>query len=235
MTSARALACAMAVAMRCRCVAERQPQTKSCTAVETIDLTCGLHVETMMVSKSWSVGFSRPNHRLCNIEQTRPLAVALASVPALRSGTGSALRSTQPVVIGPPGARINLIPRGGPGDSFRPSSAGAPAVARARATSRGAAYHYQCRAPRDTRTRDATRGHAPKRVLYAVPPARVARLALGFATGAGRGGRVDALVHGRVRTPIRGSGTHSFLDSSHVRSVTASYCHSPTTAGRLSR
>ena len=93
--------------MRCRCVAERQPQTKSCTAVETIDLTCGLHVETMMVSKSWSV-VSQDQI----IEQTRPLAVALASFPALRSGTGSALRSTQPVVIGPPGARINRHSRG---------------------------------------------------------------------------------------------------------------------------
>ena len=55
------------------------------------------------------------------IEQTRPLAVALASFPALRSGTGSALRSTQPVVIAYRPARrpnypinlISLIPRGG--------------------------------------------------------------------------------------------------------------------------
>ena len=168
-TSARALACAMAVAMRCRCVAERQPQTKSCTAVETIDLTCGLHVETMMVSKSWSV-VSQDQI----IEQTRPLAVALASFPALRSGTGSALRSTQPVVTARPAPELIVI-RGG----FVQRAA-----AVARATSRAA---YQCRAPRDTRTRDATRGHAPKRVLYAVPPARVARLALGFATGAAAG------------------------------------------------
>ena len=74
------------------------------------------------------------------------------------------------------------------------------------------------------------------RIIRRAARARVARLALGFANRRGRRGgrgRVDALVH--VRTPIRGSGTHSFLDSSHVRSVTASYCHSPTTAGRLSR
>ena len=205
--------------MRCRCVAERQPQTKSCTAVETIDLTCGLHVETMMVSKSWSV-VSQDQI----IEQTRPLAVALASFPALRSGTGSALRSTQPVVTARPAPELIVI-RGG----FVQRAA-----AVARATSRAA---YQCRAPRDTRTRDATRGHAPKRVLYAVPPARVARLALAAVRNR-RGARrarsaLRALVH--VRTPTRGSGTHSFLDSSHVRSVTASYCHSPTTAGRLSR
>lgn len=221
MTSARALACAMAVAMRCRCVAERQPQTKSCTAVETIDLTCGLHVETMMVSKSWSV-VSQDQI----IEQTRPLAVALASFPALRSGTGSAHCVVHSRSFGPPGARINRH-SGDCGFVQR-------AAAVARATSRAA---YQCRAPRDTRTRDATRGHAPKRVLYAVPPARVARLALAAVRNR-RGARrarsaLRALVH--VRTPTRGSGTHSFLDSSHVRSVTASYCHSPTTAGRLSR
>ena len=131
-TSTRALACAMAVAMRCRCVAERQPQTKSCTAVETIDLTCGLHVETMMVSKSIIMALSVSQDQI--IEQTRPLAVALASFPALRSGTGSALRSTQPVVR--PARRPNRMTN----RSFRdPGMDSYPrAAAVARATSRAA-------------------------------------------------------------------------------------------------
>ena len=220
MTSARALACAMAVAMRCRCVAERQPQTKSCTAVETIDLTCGLHVETMMVSKSWSV-VSQDQI----IEQTRPLAVALASFPALRSGTGSALRSTQPVVTARPAPELIVI-RGG----FVQRAA-----AVARATSRAA---YQCRAPRDTRTRDATRGHAPKRVLYAVPPARVARLALGFANR--RGGRGAAGGGALTRWSTFG---HLYVGAGHTRFLTLHTSGQsphrtvirPRPAGRLSR
>ena len=156
MTSARALACAMAVAMRCRCVAERQPQTKSCTAVETIDLTCGLHVETMMLGLQIMVcSFSRPNP----IEQTRPLAVALASFPALRSGTGSALRSTQPVV-NRPARRRELISFEAGGSGIR--SAGRPQSRRAerhinagrpatpehetqRAVTRRSAYYTPCR------------------------------------------------------------------------------------------
>ena len=51
-----------ALPMRCRATATDQIMY-GCRELETIDLTCGLHVETMMVSKSWSVGFSRPNHR----------------------------------------------------------------------------------------------------------------------------------------------------------------------------
>ena len=225
----------MAVAMRCRCVAERQPQTKSCTAVETIDLTCGLHVETMMVSKSWSV-VSQDQI----IEQTRPLAVALASFPALRSGTGSALRSTQPVVIAYRPARrpnypinlISLIPRGGPGDSFS-LQRGRRSRARPRDETRSGISMPG--APRHPNTRRNARSRAEARIIRrAARSRRAPRPRVRNRRGAGGGrGRVDALVH--VRTPTRGSGTHSFLDSSHVRSVTASYCHSPTTAGRLSR
>ena len=226
MTSTRALACAMAVAMRCRCVAERQPQTKSCTAVETIDLTCGLHVETMMVSKSWSV-VSQDQI----IEQTRPLAVALASFPALRSGTGSALRSTQPVVTARPAPELIVI-RGGfvqraaavaratSRAAYLNINAGRPATPEhetQRAVTRRSAYYTAVRRPLASRA-------SPSGSLAAVRNRRGARRARSA---------LRALVH--VRTPTRGSGTHSFLDSSHVRSVTASYCHSPTTAGRLSR
>ena len=214
--------------MRCRCVAERQPQTKSCTAVETIDLTCGLHVETMMVSKSWSV-VSQDQI----IEQTRPLAVALASFPALRSGTGSALRSTQPVVIGPPGARINLIPRGGPGDSFS-LQRGRRSRARPRDETRSGISMPG--APRHPNTRRNARSRAEARIIRrAARSRRAPRPRVRNRRGGGAAGGGALTRWSTVRTPIRGSGTHSFLDSSHVRSVTASYCHSPTTAGRLSR
>ena len=195
MTSARALACAMAVAMRCRCVAERQPQTKSCTAVETIDLTCGLHVETMMVSKSWSVGFSRPNHRLCNIEQTRPLAVALASFPALRSGTGSALRSTQPVVNRP--ARAPRINRHW---SFEAQAGGSGIRSAGRPQSRARRAERHINAGRPATPEHETQRAVTRRSAYYTPCRPLASRASPSGsqpgTGAGRGGRVDALVHG---------------------------------------
>ena len=181
-------------------------------------------VETMMVSKSWSVGFSRPNHR---------------TNTATRSGFGRASprfapEPDLPCVVhsrsfGPPGARIeSVIPRDPGMDSYP------RAAAVARATSRAA--YLNINAGRPATPEHETQRAVTRRSAYYTPCRPLASRASpsGSQPARGAAGALTRWSTG-VRTPIRGSGTHSFLDSSHVRSVTASYCHSPTTAGRLSR